>query len=1411
MDKASPNLSAKSASLPGYSNRGFHETYSSQQQSATPSYRSPLMQKERADKAVKVVVADPPPAASGGKKKKWSGWSGFFRRNKPAQQSAPVDGNSSDETGHLASGHQQKTLPASPPPTTSDDANKNKKTTTTTASRFLHPPRNLSKDRSPVVDTLSPLQSDLSASQTSLSRKERRDAILARAQARRNGGSAGGSSSDEADKDGAHLLAPSPSYRRHHHHSQESLTSNGSSCRAGHPKSRTGRTERYLQRRSRDDESLRREMQQQQQPYCADYDWSASTTAQLNPSSSRRWLLTASSASSIPGSWGGAHHPETTATQSNGNQRVGESPVTLRKPTYSNNNSPMQVVRAQSALVTHPKLSTPPPPPPRNPLKKSYLLQVQSNEPSLQLPLHSGRPTSYSFGELRFAQQQPSLHDYQNVDQDGRLVPTTADRSAVHLPLTSPVQRRILNSSPHMQPAGPSRHHSTFFPKSPSPYLQKTPEQERSKPPPWLASAAPKSIGSAPPVREFWRSKDQVQQQQQTPSTKSARERLAPFHLTGNGSVSSLNSDLSSPMSRDAATTNSSGDCPPFYMATGNTLASINGPGVIPPTPRRIPVVAHNNNNNNNVNNSQPHHVRELSQLKPSTDKHLEQAICELEQIYRSLKLDGDEDLLDRAERRDLPTAHQQLIQQQYTTACSGSESGGDPLGHGITSDLDTMMNWSISGSFENLAATSERIRTPANRRSAVPDKVADDMAVRRLAAAARKSTANDPQLIAAQSGSYLLLSPSITAATGEDHDGSSRSGSCPDEPDVIYDDVAYRQIRQANQSLKVAEPQPPFGIPIGPVTPASPSDYLHTSVTPEQFELRPLLHPTKYPDLVRDDLAFRNLRKDAGQLQLPPGPVNTDKLDDILQETGFSKSLKKKRAVRSLSANIAQLIRKDASRPSGGGGVVDYNRQDDEEEDERYIGFNPFDSRAQSLSDLLDDSPVFSNNNNNIQNKSAKTPRAVKQRSGLKRIGKSVEADDVDAIVQRQVRPLASWVERAHLSDVAASSTETITAERVPALAKLYPTSALMANKSPKPQVQQTADLEMDHLISELSECGGQAGRSRQVDSSGLQLALKPPTGVVAGANEVGSPASVAHYWEESPLFQSQPQFQFPQQRSASPANSSDSGQVSCCAREVRQILHHQIRQEERERERLASLAAGEVSPEPGIVEPALPHEACSSPCLPVEATWMAVHEPVDTTTQPAFTVQPTQSSPSPIVADQTDWALEAGPGSDDGIDSLPARSSERGSSTSRSGSPDEDWSNSSRQLSSSSSSSSDEDDDEPEMTSLCQTTARWLSISDQGKALGTGGLAGTAHGWLSTHIVHQVVCAGCILTSLLTLCGLDLATCAHLLLALLALAAVFCDMHWRSRRTTLLRSTSQIKKKKQLFFFPPHTLPKC
>ncbi|XP_053955229.1 uncharacterized protein LOC128861263 isoform X1 [Anastrepha ludens] len=119
-------------------------------------------------------------------------------------------------------------------------------------------------------------------------------------------------------------------------------------------------------------------------------------------------------------------------------------------------------------------------------------------------------------------------------------------------------------------------------------------------------------------------------------------------------------------------------------------------------------------------------------------------------------------------------------------------------------------------------------------------------------------------------------------------------------EPDPIRDDVAYRNMQLANLQHKTVDKQPPFGIPIGPVVAAPQNDYLH---------ITPIVEPIKSvntPDIVKDDLAVRALRKD------PPGPK-----DRFVYP--YSSFQKKNRATRTQSANIYNLIHRDAAKPSGG------------------------------------------------------------------------------------------------------------------------------------------------------------------------------------------------------------------------------------------------------------------------------------------------------------------------------------------------------------------------------------------------------------------------------------------------------------------------------------------------------------
>ena len=115
---------------------------------------------------------------------------------------------------------------------------------------------------------------------------------------------------------------------------------------------------------------------------------------------------------------------------------------------------------------------------------------------------------------------------------------------------------------------------------------------------------------------------------------------------------------------------------------------------------------------------------------------------------------------------------------------------------------------------------------------------------------------------------------------------------------------------------MQVVDPQPPFGIPLGPIATAVDSDYLHTKASTAAERARSPYIPNQEPDLVADDLAFRNLRKDAqpstsSSRQPSPNLLNPSGLTSPLS---LSFGLKKKRAVRSLSANLYGLVNKTSA-----------------------------------------------------------------------------------------------------------------------------------------------------------------------------------------------------------------------------------------------------------------------------------------------------------------------------------------------------------------------------------------------------------------------------------------------------------------------------------------------------------------
>ncbi|XP_015116429.1 uncharacterized protein LOC107040730 isoform X2 [Diachasma alloeum] len=271
----------------------------------------------------------------------------------------------------------------------------------------------------------------------------------------------------------------------------------------------------------------------------------------------------------------------------------------------------------------------------------------------------------------------------------------------------------------------------------------------------------------------------------------------------------------------------------------------------------------------------QPRHVlsknaRNMADERRRHSKNLEEALEELETIYNSLRL-SDEDLLDRAEQRSMEEYRDKLA----TTAVDGSIISDTSSSTEITRE----MAWRDAGDADS--------------------RLKDDMAYRRMHQTERPSSVDNFGSMSRMS--YLASSPCLSWR--ETETPRSRRGT----PDLTRDDVVFRSISHSNNTLRIADPQPPFGIPLGPVTGAAESDYLH--VVPQRDPHRSLYIPKREPDVVTDDLAFRSLRKDGGRRSQSPGGTN------FLPKTAFAPEDEGKRAVRSLSADMYGIINKDSKQ----------------------------------------------------------------------------------------------------------------------------------------------------------------------------------------------------------------------------------------------------------------------------------------------------------------------------------------------------------------------------------------------------------------------------------------------------------------------------------------------------------------
>lgn len=129
-------------------------------------------------------------------------------------------------------------------------------------------------------------------------------------------------------------------------------------------------------------------------------------------------------------------------------------------------------------------------------------------------------------------------------------------------------------------------------------------------------------------------------------------------------------------------------------------------------------------------------------------------------------------------------------------------------------------------------------------------------------------------------------------------------------EPDIVLDDLFSRNLQHSNKQIKVVDTQKPFGIPIGPIPPTPSNDYLSA----EPIQMKKSGFAVKHnPDVIADDFAVRNLRKDFyGRRK-----GNTITMDN-------NHHMKRNHTLSSISDNIYSEILKNAARPSGGTDFTD-------------------------------------------------------------------------------------------------------------------------------------------------------------------------------------------------------------------------------------------------------------------------------------------------------------------------------------------------------------------------------------------------------------------------------------------------------------------------------------------------------
>ena len=291
--------------------------------------------------------------------------------------------------------------------------------------------------------------------------------------------------------------------------------------------------------------------------------------------------------------------------------------------------------------------------------------------------------------------------------------------------------------------------------------------------------------------------------------------------------------------------------------------------------------------------------------LKNKNSQRRSDAITELEIMYDKLNEQLlDSELLDRAERRDLPYSHQLIWANDHN---NNHISDYNYSNKSAESDLKVNQQFGYdhkdSGydefnrrrSMATIAALKalrndhkcceqflrdqlNRSRTPPYRRSAIPDIVRDDFAIRKYNKSQSQSHLNSNPEISGfnsikrinankhYSMSYLLTTSSADQIYYDDTNDSIYTNNEDlkhvSKANIKADDLSSRRIRQSPAN-NVLPPHPPFGIPNTVVCQSNVNDYIRAELDPKVAARVGFRCKSSIPHLIGDDMAFRSLRKD--------------------------------------------------------------------------------------------------------------------------------------------------------------------------------------------------------------------------------------------------------------------------------------------------------------------------------------------------------------------------------------------------------------------------------------------------------------------------------------------------------------------------------------------------------------------